>query len=383
MAATTAPGRIVLAAGGTGGHVFAAQALAEALLGRGHALALVTDRRGDHYGGSLARLETHRIAAARIDGGIAAKLRGIAELGYGYIQSRRLLARLAPAAVVGFGGYPSVPVMLAATQARRPTLLHEQNAVLGRANRLLAPRVTRIATSFATVLGVRPGDYGRLTMTGNPVRGAIGALSRLPYPTPEASAGVIRILVLGGSQGARALSEVVPVAIARLAAAVRGRIAVAQQCRPEDIERARTIYRQCKAAFEVATFFDDVPRRLAESHLMIGRAGASTCAELTASGRPAILVPYPHATDDHQSANARALEAAGAAWVMAQSTFTAEALAERLAAFVAAPAILAAAAEQARAIGIPEAADRLADAVEEVAGINGHRGGAPVREEAA
>lgn len=383
MAVSTTSRRIVLAAGGTGGHVFAAQALAEALLGRGHALALVTDRRGGSFGGSLARLETHRIAAARIDGGIAAKLRGVAELGYGFVQSRRLLARLAPAAVVGFGGYPSVPVMLAATQARLPTLVHEQNAVLGRANRLLAPRVTRIATSFGAVAGIRTGDGARLTMTGNPVRGAIGALGRLPYPAFEAATGMVRILVLGGSQGARALSDVVPAAIARLAEDVRRRIAVAQQCRPEDIDRARAVYRQCDATFEVATFFDDVPRRLAESHLMIGRAGASTCAELTASGRPAILVPYPHATDDHQSANARALESAGAAWVMPQASFTPEALADRLAAFVETPAVLASAAERSRAIGIPDAADRLADAVEEVAGTNGHRGGAPVHEEAA
>ncbi|MGE0744348.1 MAG: undecaprenyldiphospho-muramoylpentapeptide beta-N-acetylglucosaminyltransferase [Rhodospirillales bacterium] len=365
---SAAPQRIVLAAGGTGGHVFPAQALAAALLARGHRLALVTDRRGHAYGDALGTIETHRIAAARIDGGVAGKLRGAVELGCGYFQARRLLADLAPRAVVGFGGYPSVPVMLAAGRAGLPTLIHEQNAVLGRANRLLAGRVTRIAISFAAVSGLRPQDAAKTVLTGAPVRPEIAALASRPWPAFE---GTLRVLVLGGSQGARVLSEVIPHAVARLAAELRARLSIAQQCRPEDIEAARAVYAGCGADVELATFFDDVPHRLAATHLFIGRAGASTCAEVTAAGRPAILVPYLHATDDHQTANARQIEAAGAAWVMPQGAFTAEALAARLEALLADPAALAAAAERSRAIGKPDAAARLADAVEALAGGNG------------
>jgi UDP-N-acetylglucosamine--N-acetylmuramyl-(pentapeptide) pyrophosphoryl-undecaprenol N-acetylglucosamine transferase len=361
---------IVLAAGGTGGHMFPAEALAREVLARRFRVALVTDRRGQAFGERLPGAELHRIRAGRFGAGLVSKVAGLAELALGTFGASRLLRTLAPAVAVGFGGYPSVPTMLAAARLGVPTLLHEQNAILGRANRLLAPRVRRIATSFAEVEGVRPADRARLVETGNPVRPAIAALRGSDYPalTPD---GPFHVLVLGGSQGARILSEVIPAACAKLPDGLRRRLRLAQQARAEDIEAVRRVHGESGVAAELATFFDDVPTRLARAHLVISRSGASTVAELAMIGRPAILVPYLHAADDHQTANARALEKAGGAWVMPHSAFTPETLAERLAALVAAPASLARAAAAARALGRPEAARALADLV--IATIdNGH-----------
>ncbi|MDA8230504.1 MAG: undecaprenyldiphospho-muramoylpentapeptide beta-N-acetylglucosaminyltransferase [Magnetospirillum sp.] len=354
---------VVLTAGGTGGHVFPAEALASALLARGHRLALVTDARGKAYGGTLGSLDTHRIAAGGLAGrGPLAKLRAVGELALGAIQARRLLARLRPAAVVGFGGYASVPAMAAATWLGIPTLLHEQNAVLGRANRLLAGRVRRVATSFAQVEHVDPLLATKVVRTGMPVRTAVAALRDAPAPILD-PAGPIRILVLGGSQGARVLSEIVPPALAKLPEALRSRLSVSQQCRAEDIDMARRAYAENGIDATLDRFFHDAPERMAAAHLVIARSGASTVAELTTLGRPAILVPYPHAIDDHQTANARAVDSAGAAWLMPQTEFTADALAERLHALFTQPGTLARAAECARAAGSPDAAERLADLV--------------------
>jgi len=361
---SAAPGTlVVLAAGGTGGHVFPADALAGALLERGCKVALVTDRRGGGYGGTLGKLDTHRITAGQITGRSPLKrLRGLVELALGTVQARRLLGRLRPAAAVGFGGYASIPTMLAAGWAHVPTVIHEQNAVLGRANRVLAPRVTRIARSFEHVVALRAQDAARAVLTGNPVRGAIAALYDRLYDAPVAG-GPLRILVTGGSQGATVFSRVVPAAIALLPEAARRRLIIAQQCRPADIDQARAAYDAANFGAELKTFFDDMPARLTAAHLVICRSGASTCAEITASGRPAILVPYPHATDDHQTANARALEAAGAAWLVPEPSFTPGALAERLLSLLDAPAALAERAARARGLGRPDAAARLADVV--------------------
>lgn len=358
---------VILAAGGTGGHVFPAQALAEALLGRGHALALITDRRGADYGGALGGMDTYRISAGRVGGGVIGAARGILALGLGFIQARGILRRLSPAAVIGFGGYPSLPTMVAASRAAIPTLIHEQNAVLGRANRLLKSRVARIATSFPSVAGLGPADADKVVHTGNPVREAIAALHAAPYEPPVQD-GPVRILVTGGSQGAHVMSEVLPAAVSRLPEGLRHRLEVSQQCRSEDLDAARAKYGSCGVRAELAGFFDDVPARLGAAHLVIGRAGASTVAEFAAAGRPAILVPYPHAIDDHQTANARALEAAGAAWLMPQEGFTAESLAERLQFLAANPDILSRAAAAARETARPDAATRLADAVDTLAG---------------
>ena len=354
---------IVLAAGGTGGHVFPAEALAGALLARGLRLALVTDRRGEAYGGTLGQLETYRIRAGGLAGrGPLARLRAAGELALGILQARRLLKTLDPAVVVGFGGYASVPGMVAATMAHRPTVIHEQNAVLGRANRLLAGRVDRIATSFPQVAHIEARLADRLVHTGMPVRAAVAALGGTPYPTP-APDGPLRLLVLGGSQGARVLSEVVPAALARLPDDLRPRLEVAQQCRPEDLAGVEQAYRDSGIRATLASFFADAPERIAQAHLVIARAGASTVAELIALGRPAILVPYPHAIDDHQTANAHAVAEHGGAWLMPQTGFTPETLAARLDELLHAPETLTRTAACAGRAGRADAARRLADLV--------------------
>lgn len=359
----------LLAAGGTGGHVFPAEALAQALMDRGWRLGLVTDRRGHAYGGTLGSIETFRIAAGGIAGrGLMSKLRGVAELGLGVVQARAILKRERPAVVVGFGGYASVPTMVAATMLGIPSAIHEQNAVLGRANRLLAGRVRRIATSYAHVEHVDPAWRSKLVHTGMPVRAAVAALRDAPYPA-LAEDEPIRLLVLGGSQGARILSEVIPAALARLPEALRARLEVAQQCRPEDLEAVRAAYAATGIRATLESFFADVPERLSAAHLVIARSGASTVAELTALGRPAILVPYPHAIDDHQTANAHAVDEAGGAWLMPQPAFSPDALASRLESLFTQPGTLARAAGCARAAGRPDAAALLADLVAALPGV--------------
>jgi UDP-N-acetylglucosamine--N-acetylmuramyl-(pentapeptide) pyrophosphoryl-undecaprenol N-acetylglucosamine transferase len=353
---------VVLAAGGTGGHMFPAEALARELLARGQRVVLVTDRRGKAFGDALPEVEVHRIRASSFGSGIMGKIRGMFELTLGAFQARRLMSRLKPAAVVGFGGYPSVPTVLLAQRAGVPTILHEQNAVLGRANRLAAPGAARIATSFASVSAVKPADAGKLVFTGNPVRPNVTAVRDLPYPALD-DGGEVRLLVVGGSQGARIFSEIVPEALALLPDALKRRIRIAQQCRPEDIEAAKAAFARAGIDAELSTFFRDVPDRLAACHLAICRSGASTVAELAAVGRPALLVPYPYAMDDHQTANAQAVADAGGAWLMPQTAFTARALADRLTALLDLPATLTKAAEAAHARGATDAASRLADIV--------------------
>lgn len=350
---------IVLAAGGTGGHVFPAEALAEALRERGYTLALFTDRRGEAFKGELGQLPTHRISASRISGGWSDRIKGALSLIAGTVQSRRLLRELRPSVVVGFGGYPSIPAMWAATGLRIPTVIHEQNALMGRANRLLASRVTAIATSFPEVAGIKPADRAKIVMTGNPVRGAVRALRDAPYMAPGPQ-GAIRILVTGGSQGASVFATVVPQALERLPDEIRPRLHVSQQARPEDLETVRAAYETSGIRAEVAPFFADLAARLAATHLFIGRAGASTIAEVTCAGRPAILVPYPHAADDHQTANARALDAANAAILMPQRGFNPDALASRLKLLLGYPPNLARLAEAAKALGTADAAGNLA-----------------------
>jgi UDP-N-acetylglucosamine--N-acetylmuramyl-(pentapeptide) pyrophosphoryl-undecaprenol N-acetylglucosamine transferase len=358
---------VILASGGTGGHMFPAEALASALLARGHRVALVTDRRGQAFADRLPEVALHRIPAGRLDKGLIDKALGVAEMILGTFAAGRVLGRLQPAVAVGFGGYPSAPTMLAAAPRRIATVLHEQNALVGRANRLLAPRATRIATSFPQVEGLKAPDAARVVFTGNPVRPEIAKLRDLPYPAPT---GAINLLVTGGSQGARILSAVIPDAMARLPAALKSRIALMQQARPEDLDSVRDAHRRSGIAAEVAPFFHDLPERLGRAHLVIARAGASTVAELCVAGRPAILVPFAAAADDHQTVNARALGNAGAAWVMPEREFTPAALATRLEALIAAPAGLIDAAAAARGLGTPDAAARLADLVVACAGAN-------------
>ncbi|MGC2855711.1 undecaprenyldiphospho-muramoylpentapeptide beta-N-acetylglucosaminyltransferase [Novispirillum sp. DQ9] len=355
------PPLIVLTAGGTGGHVFPAEALAAELLERGLRLALVTDDRGNRWGGTLGSLETYPVAASQMLGrGILGKLKGVFTLTRGTMQAKALFKRLRPAAVVGFGGYASVPAVAAAVTGGLPVLLHEQNAVLGRANRLFAGKVSRIATSYEQVAALPAG--AATVRTGMPVRPAIRALADAPY-APPAGDGPVRVLVLGGSQGARVFTDVLPAAFAALPEVLRARLDIAQQARPEDVERARAAYAAAGLRAIVQSFFDDVPERLAACHLLIGRSGASTVAEVTVARRPSVLVPYPFAADDHQTANARAVAAAGAGWLVGQEGFDAAAVAALLADLLAAPERLAKAAEAAHTFALPDAAARLADAV--------------------
>jgi UDP-N-acetylglucosamine--N-acetylmuramyl-(pentapeptide) pyrophosphoryl-undecaprenol N-acetylglucosamine transferase len=356
----------VLAAGGTGGHLFPAEALARELVRQGGAVHLATDRRADAFAEKVPGVAVCQVRAGRFGGGPLRVAYGVAEMALGIVQARRLLRRLAPDAVVGFGGYASVPTMFAASQLGVPTLIHEQNAVLGRANRLLASRVSRIATGFAETAGLRPGDTSRVVHTGNPVRPAILAAGQTDY-TPPDPGRPIELLILGGSQGARIFSDVVPSALAALPPQLRGALRVSQQARPEDRDRAIADLQTNGITAEVETFFNDVPARLARAHLVICRSGASTVAELAATGRPALLVPYPHATDDHQAANARAFAEAGAGWSIPQSSLTPALLTERLAELLGDRDRLSHAAAQARRFGCDDAAERLAGLVLELA----------------
>jgi UDP-N-acetylglucosamine--N-acetylmuramyl-(pentapeptide) pyrophosphoryl-undecaprenol N-acetylglucosamine transferase len=357
---------VAIAAGGTGGHLFPAEALAAALAARGQRVALFTDARtAARLGPGFAAAETHVIPAEGLAGrGLARAPRAVAALARGTVAARNVLGRVGAAAVVGFGGYPSVPPVVAARTLPRPRrpaiLLHEQNAVLGRANRFLAPFADLVALSFAATAAVPSGVPKRLT--GNPVRPAIAALAGCGYAPPR-PAGPIRLLVLGGSLGARVFAEVVPAALAALPGSIRARLSLAMQARAEDAGRVEASLAGAGIAATVSPFFADVAERLAAAHLVIARAGASTVAELACAGRPAILVPLPGAIDDHQAANARALAEAGGARVMPQAALTAEALAEAVATLAAEPGRLAAMAEAAGRVGAADAAERLADAV--------------------
>ena len=356
---------VVIAAGGTGGHLFPAEALAAELVARGRRVALMTDARSRALDSPVfAGRERFVLPGAGIAGrGTARAARAIVALAAGTVRARSILAGLDAAAVVGFGGYPSVAPVLGARLLRHgpPVLLHEQNAVLGRANRFLARGAACLALSFRETTRVPPGVTTKVT--GNPVRPAIAALAGAPYLPPDA-AGPVRLLVLGGSLGARVLAEVVPGALIALPPALRALLSVVQQCRAEDLERVRTAYAGAGIDAELAPFFADVAARLAAAHLVISRAGASSVAELAVAGRPAILVPLPGAIDDHQSANANALVRAGGAEAIAQPGFTPAHLAERLAGWLGDPARLAAAAAAAGGIARADAAARLADLVE-------------------
>jgi UDP-N-acetylglucosamine--N-acetylmuramyl-(pentapeptide) pyrophosphoryl-undecaprenol N-acetylglucosamine transferase len=359
--------RVLVAAGGTGGHLFPAEALAAALAKRNVAVELVTDSRAARHAGAFAG-SVHVIPSATIRGKNPVSLaRTGGVLGYGLLKAWLALPKVKPAVVVGFGGYPTIPPLLAAALRGIPTVIHEQNAVMGRANRLLAPRVRAIATGFAGILK-SSALAAKATHTGNPVRPAVIAASSTAYPALDTT-GPLRLLVFGGSQGARVMADVVPAAIGRLEPHLQMRLAIVQQARDEDFSRVRDTYRKMQVQAEVAPFFADLPARMAASHLVISRSGASTVAELAAIGRPAILVPLPHALDQDQRANAGVLMQAGGAIRLDQAEFTADRLASEIAALASEPARLSAMAKAAKSMGSTEAAERLADLVLRVAGI--------------
>lgn len=355
---------VVIAAGGTGGHMFPALALAAELRARGQPVVLVCDARGARYAG--AEVPHRAIQAASPSGSWRRRLGGLGRLAVGFGQSLAILRQTHPSAVAAFGGYAAAPVGLAAAMLRLPLLVHEQNAVLGRANRLIARRADRLAMTFEHTRGAEEVSLAKRVVTGNPVRAEVAALRGTLYRAPDPEQ-VLKVLVVGGSQGARVFSEVLPAAIAGLSEVERGRIALTQQCRPEDIERVRGAYAALGFAAELASFFDDLPARMTASHLIISRAGASSVAELLALGRPALLVPFRFAADDHQRANAQAVTAAGAGWSIDEAEFDAAALAGRLRAALEAPRQLAEVARRAAALGRTDAAGALADAVQSVA----------------
>jgi UDP-N-acetylglucosamine--N-acetylmuramyl-(pentapeptide) pyrophosphoryl-undecaprenol N-acetylglucosamine transferase len=331
-------------------------------------IELATDERASRYGGSFPARATHLIPSATIRGRNPLQLaRTAAVLMGGTLRAWRLLGQIRPAAVIGFGGYPTIPPVMAGIVRGIPTLIHEQNGVMGRANRLLASRVTAIATSFPDVVRDK-ALITKVTRTGNPIRPAVAAAAAMAYSTPDPT-GPLRLLVFGGSQGARIMADIVPSAIEALDAGIRARLSVVQQARDDDFERVRSAYARLDVKAEVAPFFPDLPARIAAAHLIVSRSGASTVAELAAIGRPGILVPLPHALDQDQLANARVLEKVGGAIVIQQKDFTPQHLAGEIGALAGAPARLGAMAVAAQSAGALDAAERLADLVCRTAGI--------------
>ena len=355
----------VLAAGGTGGHMTPAHALAEELMRRGHRVALITDDRGARIPGLFDKVQVHVLPAGRIAGGPLGWFRAARAVLTGRTMALRLYETFRPSTVIGFGGYPALPALLAARRNRIPTLIHEQNAVLGRVNRLMASKVDAIATSYPQVDRLAGNVEDRVEFIGNPVRDEIIALRDQPFPALGED-GIFRLLVTGGSQGASVLSEVVPGALGLLPEHFRRRLQVTQQCRAEDIEQVRSRYAALGIPADLATYMPDLPDRLAWSHLVIARAGASTIAELTCAGRPAILVPLPSATDDHQTANAREMARVGGGRTIAQSRFTPVELAKQMQKLALDPGALANAAARSKSLGKPDAASALADLVERI-----------------
>lgn len=361
---------IMLAAGGTGGHLFPAEALGVALMKRGARVRLMTDSRAVRYGGMFTPDMMDVVPSETVRGRTPwALARTGAMLAAGGAMSLALLLRQKPKAVIGFGGYPTLPPLIAARLLGIPTIIHDSNAVLGRANRLLSARVSAIATSLPGVLDRDPALAGKATVTGTPMRPAILAAAAVPYASPDAT-GPLRLLVVGGSQGARIMADIVPPAIEKLEPALWRRLSLVQQVREEDMTRVRAVYDRLKIEAELAPFFADLPARLAATHLVVSRSGAGTVAELGAIGRPSILVPLPGAIDQDQFANAGVLEKAGGAIRIPQNEFTPDRLASEISTLAADPARLTTMATSARSVGRLDAAERLADLAVKIAGIS-------------
>jgi UDP-N-acetylglucosamine--N-acetylmuramyl-(pentapeptide) pyrophosphoryl-undecaprenol N-acetylglucosamine transferase len=363
--ARTTRGVILLAAGGTGGHLFPAEALAHALIERGWTIHLATDERVERFAANFPAEAVHRIRSATFGSkNPVALARALLTIWSGVRQASALIGRIRPAAVVGFGGYPTLPPLYAATRRAVPSLIHEQNAVMGRANKALAARVDAIAGGFL------PQDESpaglKTVITGNPVRPQVIEAAATPY-APSSGSEAFRLLVFGGSQGAKFFSDAVPEAVAKLSSPERGRLIVTQQARADDAERVRAIYARLGVRVEVSPFFTDMAARMAAAHLVISRSGASTVSEVAVIGRPALLVPYPHALDHDQAANAAALAAAGGAEVHPQPTLSAERIGALIGAAMAEPERLAAMAAAAKSVGRPDAARLLADLTEAIA----------------
>ncbi len=358
----SAPKLIMLCAGGTGGHIFPADALAQDLISRGYSVVLVTDIRGKKYEPFAGGIPVYVVQSGTLGAGIVTKIKAFMAMGIGFFQARKLLSDLKPSVVVGFGGYPSVPTLYAAQIKKIPTVIHEQNAILGRANIFLAHKAQKIAVAWAHVEGLESDDEARAIVTGNPVRADISGLYNKPYPTIERD-GILRIFITGGSQGASVFGQVVPEALIKLAPHYRSRLNIVQQCHADDIERVQSIYQNAGIQHDLRPFFKDMALQLEKCHLVIARSGAGTVSEVTTAGRPAIFVPYPHHADQQQKRNADAVADAGGAWVMTQSGFTPESLSTRIETLLQNPETLFRAAENARTCGKPDAARKLGNIV--------------------
>ncbi|MFJ5369409.1 undecaprenyldiphospho-muramoylpentapeptide beta-N-acetylglucosaminyltransferase [Bosea sp. CER48] len=353
---------IMLAAGGTGGHLFPAEALSHALHAKGMRVVLMTDTRAAEYAGSFPAEAVHAVPAATPSGrSPVQKATALLHIAKGTFAARRIIRQVRPDVVVGFGGYPTVPPVLGASLAGVRTLIHEQNAVIGRANRFLAGRADVIATGFAKVGGLTPVQQAKCRHVGNPVRPAV--IEAAGRADAQRDDGKIQLLVFGGSQGARIMADIVPPAVQLLDDAERARLTIVQQARAEDDDRVRGIYDKLGIRATIAPFFKDLPAQMAAAHLVVARSGASTIAELTVIGRPAILVPLPGSLDQDQAANAAFLEGAGGAVRILQPEFTPRRLASELSRLLAEPEHLTGMAANAKSAGIPDAADRLADLV--------------------
>lgn len=358
---------ITLAAGGTGGHMVPAHALAAELKKRGHGVMLVTDSRGTKIPAIFDDVPVHVLPAGRLGGGPIGILKAVRSVLAGRREAKRLYRDYRPDAVVGFGGYPAFPALIAASAMGIPTVIHEQNAVLGRVNRWVAGKAAAIATAYPDVQKLKPAYRTKVALVGNPVREEVAVLGTMPFPDYDDTAP-LKILVTGGSQGATVLGQVVPEGLGQLPPRLRHRLQVVQQCRPDDIETVRAKYAELNIPAELLTYITDMPAKIADAHLVIARAGASTIAELTAAGRPAILIPLPIATDDHQTFNAREMAKAGGARMIPQPQFTPEVLAEQIAVIAGDSQAMANAAARALSVGRPHATSDLADLVERIAG---------------
>lgn len=356
------PPLILLSAGGTGGHVFPARALAEVLLARGYRVALATDRRGEKYFAGLDRVPLYILASGGYQAGVMGKIKGAVGLLQGYVAAHFLLSKIKPSIVVGFGGYPSAPAVFAAQHRCIQTVLHEQNAILGLANSLLAPCANGLALSFSNTAKVKEKWNVKSRVIGNPVRADIAALGPINYPKIE---NTLNVLIVGGSQGARVFGTIIPEAITTLPLELRQKLIIAHQARPEDLEHVKSMYLGVGMSADVRSFFDDMPARLEKAQLLITRSGASTVAELTASGRPAIYVPFPWNRDLQQVFNAENLVKAGGGWMILEQDLTVNALQTQLKTLLENPEILENAAKAAYLQAQPEAAPKLADMIAE------------------
>ncbi len=355
---------ILISAGGTGGHMSPAAALASDLISRDYHVELVTDERGKKFSSMFKDTPIHIVKSGTARAGIMGKVKGAFSLSLGILHALKLVHSLKPDLVIGFGGYPCVPAVFAAQKFDIPTILHEQNAVLGKANAFLAPNAERIALSMPSISGLEGDEKFRAVITGNPVRPEISALHDLDYKPPSDSDNdKFHILVMGGSLGASVFSDVVPKAMAKLSAPYRARLDIVQQCRDGDIENTRNIYEKAGIKANLVTFIDDVASELKDAHLVIARSGASTVAEVSVAGKPAIYVPYPHHKDQQQKKNAMAIADTGGAWVMVEDNFTPEKLSKKIEQFLQKPELLSNAALNAKSCGKADAAKKLGNLV--------------------